>query len=435
MPVTVEIIPIPIGSQFVETISGDEPESLNDFKVRILTSENGTGLEESDITLSTGASLVELTGDGVTREAVIRPPETAGTLTITIAADAFTEGNAETSQDIRLSTEFPDADAEEPTLLFTANLSSVAGIAVSPTRILISQSSNIYKYTYDGTEQTSEQQAIGTTGELDYFNDTLLVTPNSRYSLESGTLIEAYTSLLESNIDSLMHTKYGLLQSLGTYYRRLPYGETELADNIPLTVPLTRGRSYEAYQNSLIYGTSIINQSTLATFFWLARLTAVDSIEFVKHLNITTSTRTKDIAISGDTLYSIEDIGTTGEVHTLDIRPYRPMALNTKTTIPVQFANEGETIPLKPYCPDAHTITFGTGFDKPTYLSINADNELEIASNAVTETQPVLVRLTGINYIDSIDFEFYLIIVQAANPTVRDIDDISDVCQHDVQPL
>ena len=89
------------------------------------------------------------------------------------------------------------------------------------------------------------------------------------------------------------------------------------------------------------------------------------------------------------------------------------------------FANEGDTIPLKQYCPDAHTITFGTGFDKPTYLSINADNELEIASNAVTETQPVLVRLTGINYIDSVDFQFYLIIVQAANPTVRDITDLA----------
>ena len=71
------------------------------------------------------------------------------------------------------------------------------------------------------------------------------------------------------------------------------------------------------------------------------------------------------------------------------------------------------------------TLTFGTGFDKPTYLSINADNELEIASNAVTETQPVLVRLTGINYIDSVDFQFYLIIVQAANPTVRDITDLA----------
>ena len=37
----------------------------------------------------------------------------------------------------------------------------------------------------------------------------------------------------------------------------------------------------------------------------------------------------------------------------------------------------------------------------------------------------MLVRLTGINYIDSIDFEFYLIIVQAENPTVREVDDLA----------
>ena len=104
---------------------------------------------------------------------------------------------------------------------------------------------------------------------------------------------------------------------------------------------------------------------------------------------------------------------------------YRPLTKNTKTTIYPVFADEGDTIPLSQYCPDAKTITFGVGFDKPSYLSINADNELEIASNAVTETQPVLVRLTGINYIDSVDFQFYLIIVQAANPTVRAVDELT----------
>ena len=84
MAVTLEIIPIPIGSAFVETLGTDDPESLNDFRVLTMHwTQNGTGLQESDITLSTGASLVELTGDGVTREATIRPPTTAGTLTIT----------------------------------------------------------------------------------------------------------------------------------------------------------------------------------------------------------------------------------------------------------------------------------------------------------------------------------------------------------------
>ena len=98
MAVTITFTTIPIGSILTSTIASDEPESKNDFRVRIITSENGTGLIESDITLSTGASLVELTGDNAAREATIRPPTTAGTLTLTIGADAFTEGNAETTE-------------------------------------------------------------------------------------------------------------------------------------------------------------------------------------------------------------------------------------------------------------------------------------------------------------------------------------------------
>ena len=86
---------------------------------------------------------------------------------------------------------------------------------------------------------------------------------------------------------------------------------------------------------------------------------------------------------------------------------------------------KAERLTLTPFAPDAETFTFATGFDKPTYLSINASNELEVASSAVTETQPVLVRLTGINRIDSQDFSFYLVIRQAANPTVRDIDELA----------
>ena len=141
-----------------------------------------------------------------------------------------------------------------------------------------------------------------------------------------------------------------------------------------------------------------------------------------------------DMAIYQDTLYfAFTGVVSSRGIYTLDIRPYRPLAKNTKTTIYPVFANEGDTLDLTQFCPDAKDIVFSVGFDKPTYLSINADNELEIASNAVTETQPVLVRLTGINYIDSVDFSFYLIIVQAANPAVRDIDRFGDVCQHDVQ--
>ena len=441
MPVTVEIIPIPIGSQFVETISGDEPESLNDFPVRILTSENGTGLEESDITFSTGASLVELTGDGVTREAVIRPPETEGTLTITIAADAFTEGNAETSKDIRISTSFPDTDAETPTELIDTGTfgNSGVGIAVGPTRIFVTTSSGsvgrLHSYNHSGIEQTSEELTlqIAHASRLDYFNGDLISDGAYRFSPQDDTRFLVYPRRTPS-VTGRVHTRLGILgfSSRPTFYV-LPYGTLESADiydieatpdsDFTIGSPSSGGRI--AHQNNLLY--LFFGSTSSSEFVSVAQITDDGGIIGLRKLNIADTDATPvDVAIYQDTLYILQsDFFSRVNVYTLDIRPYRPLSLNTKTTIYPVFANEGDTIDLTQYSPDAEMFTFATGFDKPTYLSINASNELEIASSAVTETQPVLVRLTGINYIDSIDFEFYLIIVQAANPTVRDVDDLA----------
>ena len=122
MPITLELLTLPIGSQLTSTIASDEADSKNDFEVLILTSDNGTGLTESDITLSSG-TLVSLTGKGASWEVTLRPPETAEVITLTVAADAFAEGNVETEKDIRVSTEFPDTDAEDSTLLFNHGLS------------------------------------------------------------------------------------------------------------------------------------------------------------------------------------------------------------------------------------------------------------------------------------------------------------------------
>ena len=97
MPVTLTLQQIPSGSQFTSTIGANDDDDKNDFSVLILLDANGTGLTESDITFSTGASLVSLTGSKSVWKAVIRPPETEGMLTITVGANAFTEGNAETT--------------------------------------------------------------------------------------------------------------------------------------------------------------------------------------------------------------------------------------------------------------------------------------------------------------------------------------------------
>ena len=424
MAVTLEIIPAPIGSQYTQSIGTDDHESLNDFTVRILASENGTGLEESDITLSTGASLVELTGDGVTREAVIRPPETEGTLTLTIAANAFSEGNAETSKDIRISTSFPDTDAEVPTALFTA---SGTAITVSSTRIYLGTGRIINAYTYDGVEQVAERITLFvpgggtfTFGRMDFFNNTFLATQGNRSFyryLSDGSRGTLYSAPGNSVRSMIAHTPFGILAinsgqtGSSNFYLFLYDDDTPIEIDNTIGYAHIRNHGFLAAQNNLFW-----------TNTGLLKLTANNEIERVGRLNFQVPTNPGDLAIYGDTIYMVRS----GEVQTLDIRPYRPMSVNTKTRIDVQFIGEGGSLDTKRLCPDAEKVIFSTGFDKPTWLSIDSDTGvISVASSAVTETTPVLVRLTGINYIDSADFSFYLIIVPASSPTWRDVESLS----------
>ena len=438
MPVSITLLTIPSGSQFTSTIASDEDADKNDFTALILTSENGTGLTESNITLSSG-TLVSLKGKGVSWEATIRPPETAAAITLTIAADAFTEGNAETSLDIRVSTFFPDADAESPTSLFTHGLSSVRGIAVTPTRILVSQTTpkSLQVYTHSGTHQTGET-LTGFTGnplsQIDTINGDLLVYHFSnesganrliRWRADGTTVeeIERYEIFVRGR--GVAHTPLGIAQleldGSNPRIRIQAYGTT---DTTEYDLETERLDDFIAHQNDLIYAGNQFSEAFRAYSLWVAEIADAD-INFLKPLNVDIIFAIADISIYRDTLYLIDDGRGDDDVLTLDIRKYRPLAKNTKTTIYPVFANEGETIPLSQFCPDAKEFTFSVGFDKPTYLSINADNEIAIASNAVTETTPVLVKLTGINYIDSVDFQFYLIIVQTSSPTWRDVESLS----------
>ena len=109
-----------------------------------------------------------------------------------------------------------------------------------------------------------------------------------------------------------------------------------------------------------------------------------------------------------------------GNIYTLDIRKYRPVAKRTKTTIYPVFAEAGDTIDLTQFSPDAERFTFDVGFDKPPYLSINASNELGVGSGAET----AFVKLKAINRIDATEtdsFGFYLIIRRAETPVWRKV--------------
>ena len=409
---TVEIIPIPLGSQLVKSIGANDPEDLNDFTVLFVFDGNITGLTEAGITLSAGATLVSLEGRNSVWKGMVRPPQTAQTVTVTVVANAVAEGNPQTSKSIRVSTSFPDADAEATTELLTGI--SGSGIALTSTRILISSGSNLLKYTHAGVEQTSEGvSGSDSISKIDYINGDIL-TGARRYDANLNR-IETFSGFSPV---SITHSRLGITGTNNLHQVIIkPYTDT--------TVTI--------HDTGLIYG-SIAHEDDLLYFagrgfqtdiFGLAEITDDDTINFLGSLNIShidyaNGVLFRDISIYQGVLYVLT---TDNKIYTLDIKKYRPLAKNTKTTIYPVFANEGDTLPLKQYCPDAERIVFDVGYKKPPHLSINTSNELVVGSGPT-----VLVKLKAINRIDATEtesFGFYLIIRRATAPVWRNVSELT----------
>ena len=277
MPATFQILPIPSGSQFTQTIGTDDPDDLNDFRALIVADQNVTGLAEVDITLSTGYSLQSFEGQNSVHAITIRPPETAGTCTVTIAANAVTEGNAETAQDIRVSTAFPDADAEAFTKL--ADVSAGDGIAVTPTRIITCEGSStktLNFYTHAGVEQTSESVTATLSGSSNFYRnnidvlngDLLLKQMNviNRYRLSDFSEIQADMGGADEGIS---HTELGVMGRVGSgEFVIQPYGTTQVSDRLVFEIQgfdigsLFRTRSIVGlYIDGLLYFTGTASRS------------------------------------------------------------------------------------------------------------------------------------------------------------------------------
>ena len=448
---TVEILTIPIGSQLTSAIGANDKEDQNDFPVLFLFSENVTGLTEAGITLSAGASLVALEGDGVTWQATIRPPVTSGIVTVTVVANAVNEGNAETSKDIQVTKFFPDVDAQAPTLLFNHGLSysfyrgsgiSGRGIACSPSRIIISsggarggsaERNYIDFFTYNGTHQTSETITSDASNQnrlaaIDFINGDLLYQHSRSQAYGWGRLnLETLEYQRVSGVaHNIAHTRLGVAVATTDSVIIQPYDFDADIITHDVDFPMRANINGAAHQSDLLYmysGTSSYSDSFPGSRWNLAAITEDDAIELIASLNIVQSSSNsvfRDIAIFRDTLYLLDSAG----FWTLDIRTYRPTALNTKTTIYPVFVEAGGRLDLTQFSPDAERFTFDVGFDKPSYLSINASNELEIGSGAET----IFVKLKAINRIDATEtdsFGFYLIIRRAQSPVWRKVSELT----------
>jgi len=433
MSVTLEIISIPIGSQLVRFIGNNDSDDLNDFDVLLLFSEN-VNLTQSGVSVSAGSSIVAFEGKNSVYKVTIRPPQTSGIVTVTVNRNAVSQGNPQTTKDIRVSTSFPDVDVETPSTLFAHGYGPggfVKGIAVTPTRILTTErrivggSRRFYlqKFTHDGTHLTAEEdQIVGQNfinanhRRIDIINEDLLISgtggnvnpPDTakRFKRENGSFTLTQTFRVSSNIT---HTRLGItLYNQKGRFVVYPYGETN-SEDIDVAINENPDVSYITHQNDLIY----LFQSNKT---YILEITEEDTINLIGAVNINIGSSSADTAIYMDTLYALVN----ANIATLDIKKYRPLAKNTKTTIYPVFANEGDTIDLKQFSPDAERIVFDVGYDLQPNLSINAINKLIVGSGA----QTCLVKLKAINRIDATEtdsFGFYLIVRQATAPVWRNV--------------
>ena len=424
---TVEILKIPLGSALVSTISGNDPADKNDFDVLLLFSEN-VNLTQSGVSVSTGSRIVAVAGANAVYQITIRPPQTSGTVRVTVAANAADKGNPATHKDIRVSTGFADADAEVPTPLFGAGIGigQSPKITVSPTRIFTAAGQTLKIWTHQGTQQSTK--TLPAQGGIDYFNNTLLgANGTKRYSLDDVSEIDSYAL----TAGPVAHTRLGVLTYTHRQEQRTlniqPYGKTNVIQQQRQAADFRRWRAI-AHQADLLYFLDT-GAGDPDTPIGIAEITAADTISFLKLLNIKTKDSNnrpfRDAAIYQDTMFLISDGTATGSgVHTLDIRKYRPIAKNTKSTVYPIFAAVGETVDLQSVSPDAERIVFDVGYDKPSSLSINANNQLVVGSGAET----CFVKLKAINRIDATEtgsFQFYLIIRQAAAPVWRPVTELT----------
>ena len=432
MSASVEILNIPIGSVLTSTIARSEEESKNDFDVLLLFSEN-VNLTQSGVSVSAGSSIIAFEGKNSVYKVTIRPPQTSGIVTVTVNRNAVSQGNPQTTKDIRVSTSFPDVDAESFTLKTQFQDAPTGGIAVSSESIFLlgvdtsggDPPYTSYTYVNEYSHNGVLKKTIGNSPSdipyqsflscLHYINGALIIgnPQNGGGAILKNSVADVpeVRSIYQSQTRGITHTPRGILVLKNSVFQLLPFSENA-SDIVTLTKENFTGTGYGVvYDQGYIYYWTGSKYSVL-------ELVDDNKIRWIQDLNIDKGSIINDISYYMDHLYGCRRNGSLAEIYTVDIRKYRPLAKNTKSTIYPVFADEGDTIDLKQFSPDAERIVFDVGYDKQPQLSINTSNKLVVGSGA----QTCLVKLKAINRIGATEtdsFGFYLIVRQAAAPVWR----------------
>ena len=449
-------------SRYVVPIGADAPEDLNDFAVRFEWSQAVSGFDIDDVSVSGGSLQAFVAFSDSYYEAVVRPPASgAGTLTVGVRANAVVGGNRLTQAS------FSYSSAVRSTVVFDwgAALSLLAneqsntpvGLTVEASRYRIlgidaSYAASIYALGSDGRRLTAEDiTGVVGVGRTNRYIDANL-------SLVNGLWFVNWHVQDSSNLRRDIFYTYGSRRGSGIWdeFRASAYGidsdafglagQAE-AKNAAYSADINRwGLFFPSRANGRVYarsfrgaqrnisGISVATDAMAASepivalgdrvYFGRASIGAYKAVSdsgalpvVAEKLNVAPTVES-DIDVYGSGVFYTRPTANTN-LYRIDVSRYRSPAVRPR--IVPQFVVEGESLDLKHFVSGAERILFDSGYDTPAYLSIDSNQNLDVASGRVSDDTCVLVKLRAFSRSGETPFRFYLVVLKRKTPVWKDV--------------
>ena len=444
-------------NRYVVDIGSNDPEETNDFPV-VFRWNQKVDFEQADATI-TGATRV---GDLVEKatgvyEQMLRPPDAgSGTITVSVAGNVVTGGNAAESlrityTDAATATELFDWNTAIPNIqqgpVGNQSYGPEIGFIVEAKRIRMltritspSYQNKIFTLLHDGTRVSTEDIDVASTVNiapgylsvvLNKVNDLWFASVHSQInSIQRPDIYRTYWAAVgnESSWQQFYASTFGIRsvdfglagqagQANAAYsadvnrwglffpsranrrvFARNVAGEQQNIDGITVTAPLI-ALGDRVYVRSSVYRASSDS----------AAIAVPD-----ENLNLS-PTIDGDIAVYGKWFYYVS--GT--KVYRVDLEKYRVPAVRSQ--ILPQVVKAGDSLSLKHFVDGTETILFDSDYAVPDYLSIDTDLNLSVATDVPQEDTCELVKLRAFNRRYSVPLAFYLVVRKAKRPEWKPI--------------
>ena len=455
MGTTARLLPLPQDTTlYVSAISATDPLNKNDAEIRVIFGANVTGLTIDAFSVSG----VDSNGDAVTVKVVetslegqnsvyaikIRPPETDnGTLTLTLAADAVTEGNSETT----LTLNYTDGDKEtdwdllfETTVDYTALLESRPAAKDGYFRLV--SADGIDAFDYNLPQLSSYTRTVPTTAlrrAIPFANGGYLNFPDNNIELvntdgdvvwTSDRLQKDYNGTLSDlTIKSVALTPDGMLlmaiTANGTY-GVIEYTLTEIQSAItegtttlgtaPPSVSFSNGNiTVPAYTASLVIGNDRDTGKIYVSDHNKVYTYDADR-NIIEDAVLTTASGETSVFIGGwgGDLYRFTTDGNLYAIGTSRLTKPTP-----REHIHPIFIAPGEKFDLTTLLPNFEKgvgqVVFDLGFDKEAWFEIVDDRYIRVEDDYEGDAA-LIAKLLAINANGFVPFSFYLIVKQTLTP-------------------